>query len=85
MHSSRLWQVFEKRELNDLREITKRVNSSAFHQRKNVSELVDYVLECRRELKIIPDYESQVAYILLLIAISPTLFGLYKPLINIPF
>lgn len=58
MKSSRLWQVFERLDLKDLREVKKRVLSPAHNQREHVSDLFDYLNECRRDLKIIPDYES---------------------------
>lgn len=58
MQQSRLWQVFEKLDLKDLRELKKRVNSPAFNQRAYVAKLFHFLSDNRRELKMIPDYES---------------------------
>lgn len=58
MNSSKIWQVFERLELKDLREIKKRVHSPAFNQRGHVGDLFNYLNSCVRDLKMIPDYES---------------------------
>ena len=58
MKSSKLLQVFEKLELKDLRELKKWVRSPVVNQRQHVADLFEFLEECQRELKIVPDYET---------------------------
>ena len=58
MIESRIWQVFEKLDLKTLRELKKRVDSPAFNQRQHVSDLCTYFVNCRKQHKLLPDYES---------------------------
>lgn len=61
MVSSKLYELFDTLPRQDIRQLKKAVASPFFNQRQHVEALLDYLIHCKFERKVLPEREEAFA------------------------